>query len=91
MSDRIQAYVGSIIAAFLFGATFVVVKEAVVSLPPLSFVGSTPFEGSPIPPTSVLPALIGTGVIIAAGAFLLQVRAQKVIGPSRRTSSQLNR
>ncbi|MEA2023658.1 MAG: DMT family transporter [Actinomycetota bacterium] len=197
MSQRMQAYVGLVVAAFLFGATFVVVKEAVVAMPPLAFVGwrfllgaavlflfarphgrsiwidglmagillfigfasqtagltsttasnsglitglyvvftpllaaavrrrapavstvfgaflsviglgfltitagfglnsgdiltivfglasSSLFEGFPLPSPSVLPALIGTGVIVAAGAFLLQVRAQTVIGPSR--------
>ena len=49
----------------------------------LSLVGSALFEGFPLPSASVVPALIGTGVIVAAGAFLLQVRAQTVIGPSR--------
>jgi len=39
MSHRVQAYVGLIVAAFLFGPTFVVIKQAIVTLPPLAFVG----------------------------------------------------
>jgi len=60
---------------------FTAIQLLVVAL--LSFAGSALFEGFPLPSTSVLPALIGTGALVAAGAFLLQVRAQTVIGPSR--------
>jgi drug/metabolite transporter (DMT)-like permease len=60
---------------------FTAVQLLVVAL--LALAGSAIFEGFPLPSASVLPALIGTGVIVAAGAFLLQVRAQTVIGPSR--------
>ena len=60
---------------------FTAIQLLVVAV--LSLAGSALFEGFPLPSTSVLPALIGTGVIVAAGAFLLQVRAQTVIGPSR--------
>ena len=49
----------------------------------LALISSAIFEGLPLPPTSVVPALIGTGVIVSAGAFLLHVSAQQVIGPSR--------
>ena len=38
MSER-AAYVALIAAALLFGSTFVVVKDAVESFPPLAFVG----------------------------------------------------
>ena len=31
----------------------------------------------------MLPALIGTGVVVSAGAFMLHVSGQRVIGPSR--------
>ncbi|MEA2010321.1 MAG: DMT family transporter [Actinomycetota bacterium] len=60
---------------------FTAIQLLVVAL--LSLVGSAIFEGFPLPTISVLPALIGTGVMVSAGAFLLQIRAQKVIGPSR--------
>ena len=60
---------------------FTAVQLLVVAV--LSLAGSAIFEGFPLPSASVLPALIGTGAIVAAGAFLLQVRAQTVIGPSR--------
>ena len=60
---------------------FTAIQLAVVAV--FSLVGSALFEGFPLPSASVVPALIGTGVIVAAGAFLLQVRAQTVIGPSR--------
>lgn len=60
---------------------FTAVQLLVVAL--LSLSGSAVFEEFPLPSASVLPALIGTGVIVSAGAFLLQVRAQRVIGPSK--------
>ena len=60
---------------------FTAIQLLVVAV--LSLAGSAIFEGFPLPSASVLPALIGTGAIVAAGAFLLQVRAQTVIGPSR--------
>lgn len=60
---------------------FTAIQLLVVAV--LALAGSAIFEGFPLPPTSVLPALIGTGALVAAGAFLLQVRAQTVIGPSR--------
>jgi len=60
---------------------FTAIQLLVVAV--LALVGSALFEGFPLPSTSVLPALIGTGAIVAAGAFLLQVRAQTGIGPSR--------
>ncbi|MEN8112911.1 MAG: DMT family transporter [Actinomycetota bacterium] len=49
----------------------------------LSLLASAIFEGFPLPDRSVLPALIGTGVIVSGGAFLMQVAAQRVLGPSR--------
>jgi len=60
---------------------FTAIQLLVVAL--LSLAGSAVFEGFPLPSASVVPALIGTGVIVSAGAFLLQVRAQRVMGPSR--------
>ena len=44
---------------------------------------SAAFEGLALPPASVIPALVGTGVFVSAGAFMLHVSAQRVIGPSR--------
>lgn len=60
---------------------FTAIQLFVVAI--LSLTGSAVFEGFPLPSASVLPAWIGTGVIVAAGAFLLQVRAQTAIGPGR--------
>lgn len=60
---------------------FTAIQLLVVAV--LSLAGSVMFEGFPLPSASVIPALIGTGVIVSAGAFLLQIRAQTVIGPSR--------
>lgn len=40
-------------------------------------------EGLPLPPAEAWPALLMTGLAVSAGAFLLQVWAQTVIGPSR--------
>jgi len=36
MTDRKRAYLGLFVAAFLFGVTFVVIKGAVVTLPPFA-------------------------------------------------------
>ncbi len=40
-------------------------------------------EDLPLPTTDVLPALLMTGLIVTAGAFLMQVWSQTIIGPSR--------
>jgi drug/metabolite transporter (DMT)-like permease len=40
-------------------------------------------EGFPLPDASVWPAVIGTGLLVSGGAFLLQVWSQTVIGPAR--------
>jgi drug/metabolite transporter (DMT)-like permease len=39
--------------------------------------------GIAIPPTAAWPTLIATGLVVTAGAFLIQVWAQTIIGPSR--------
>lgn len=49
----------------------------------LSLAASAAFEGFPLPDRSVLPALIGTGILVSAGAFIMQIAAQRVLGPSR--------
>jgi len=40
-------------------------------------------EGIPLPSTDILPALLMTGLVVTAGAFLMQVWSQTVIGPAR--------
>jgi len=40
-------------------------------------------EGLPLPTTDVLPALLLTGLAVTAGAFLMQVWSQTVIGAAR--------
>jgi drug/metabolite transporter (DMT)-like permease len=44
---------------------------------------SAVLEGLRLPPGKVWPALLLTGLAVSAGAFLLQVWSQTVIGPSR--------
>jgi drug/metabolite transporter (DMT)-like permease len=40
-------------------------------------------EGLPLPPAGSWPALLITGLAVSAGAFLIQVWSQTIIGPSR--------
>ncbi len=49
----------------------------------LALAGSALTEGFPLPGGEVLTALLLTGLVVSAGAFLLQVWSQTVIGPSR--------
>lgn len=37
----------------------------------------------PMPPTATIPALVGTGLVVSAGGFFLQVWSQTVVGPAR--------
>lgn len=60
---------------------FTAIQLLVVAV--FGLVASAIFEGLPLPVASVLPALFGTGVVVSAGAFMLHVSAQRVIGPSR--------
>jgi drug/metabolite transporter (DMT)-like permease len=60
---------------------FTAIQLLVVAV--LGLGSSAVFEGFPLPPPSVIPALVATGVVVSAGAFLMQVDAQTVIGPSR--------
>jgi drug/metabolite transporter (DMT)-like permease len=60
---------------------FTAIQLLVVAV--LGLVASAVFEGLPLPGAAVLPAVIGTGVVVSAGAFMLHVSAQRVIGPSR--------
>lgn len=49
----------------------------------LGLVASAISEGFPLPTTLAIPAFAGTGEIVSAGAFMMHVAAQRVIGPSR--------
>jgi drug/metabolite transporter (DMT)-like permease len=40
-------------------------------------------ERAPLPPASALPTLLATAILVTCGAFLMQVWAQTVVGPSR--------
>lgn len=40
-------------------------------------------EHPPWPPPEVWPTLLSTALIVTCGAFLIQVRAQSIVGPSR--------
>ncbi len=60
---------------------FTVVQLLVTAVAGLAL--SIPFEGMPVPPRSVWPALALTGVAVSALAFLLQVWAQTQVGPGR--------
>jgi drug/metabolite transporter (DMT)-like permease len=46
-------------------------------------IGAASFEGMPLPGPASWPALLLTGLAVSAGAFLLQVWSQTVIGASR--------
>jgi drug/metabolite transporter (DMT)-like permease len=49
----------------------------------LSLAAAAWFEGFPLPSRQVVAPLLLTGLVVSAGAFLLQVWSQTVIGPSR--------
>ena len=49
----------------------------------LALAASAITEGFPLPNRSVLGALLLTGIVVSAGAFLIQVGSQRIIGPSR--------
>ncbi len=60
---------------------FTVVQLFVTAVAGLAL--SWPLEGMPLPAPSVWPALILTGLVVSALAFLLQVWAQTQVGPAR--------
>ncbi len=71
------AYLALVVASFLFGATFVVIKEAITTLPPLSFVGWRFLIGSAVLLALVRPRTarlwrdgVGAGVLLFAGYAL---------------------
>jgi drug/metabolite transporter (DMT)-like permease len=59
---------------------FTTVQLAVTAV--LAFVLGFAVEGPGLPPSSVWGALLLTGLAISAGAFLLQIWAQTVVGPT---------
>ena len=80
------AFAAHIVALARFAPRHAVVPFTAIQLLVVALFGlaaSAVFEGLPLPVASVVPALIGTGVIVSAGAFMLHVSAQRVIGPSR--------
>jgi drug/metabolite transporter (DMT)-like permease len=59
---------------------FTTVQLAVTAV--LAFVLGFAVEGPGLPPSSVWGALLLTGLAVSAGAFLLQIWAQTVVGPT---------
>jgi drug/metabolite transporter (DMT)-like permease len=49
----------------------------------LAFAAAFWLEGIEVPPAEVLPGLLGTALAVSAGAYLLQIWAQTVVGASR--------
>lgn len=60
---------------------FTAVQLAIVAVAGLAI--SVVFESAPFPPRDVWPTLLATGLIVTGGAFLIQVWAQTIVGPSR--------
>jgi drug/metabolite transporter (DMT)-like permease len=60
---------------------FTAIQLLVVAV--MGLAASAAFEGFPLPDAEVIPAIVITGVLVSAGAFMMQVNAQRVIGPSR--------
>jgi len=60
---------------------FTAIQLLVVAV--MGLAASAAFEGFPVPDAAVVPAIVVTGVLVSAGAFMMQVNAQRVIGPSR--------
>ena len=60
---------------------FTAAQLAVTGILGLAF--SLPLEGLPLPSGRVWPALLVTGVLVSAGAFLAQVWAQTQVGPGQ--------
>ncbi len=60
---------------------FTAVQLVVVAVAGLGL--SAVLESAPFPPADVWPTLLATGLIVTGGAFLIQVWAQTIVGPSR--------
>ncbi len=60
---------------------FTAVQLTVVAVAGLAW--SALAEDAPFPPQSVWPTLLATGLVVTGGAFLIQVWAQTIVGPSR--------
>ncbi len=60
---------------------FTAVQLTIVAVAGLA--ASAAFERAPFPPQDAWPTLLATGLIVTSGAFLIQVWAQTIVGPSR--------
>lgn len=60
---------------------FTAVQLAVTAILGLSW--SAVAEGLPLPSAATWPAVLGTGLVVSAGAYLLQVWSQTIVGPAR--------
>ena len=80
------AFAAHIVALGRFAPRHPVVSLTAIQILTVAVLGlasSAVFEGFALPTASVIPALVGTGVIVSAGAFMMHVAAQRVVGPSR--------
>jgi drug/metabolite transporter (DMT)-like permease len=80
------SFAGHIVALDRFAARHPVVAytaaqllvTAVIAIP-----AALLFEGLPAPTAAVVPALLITAIGVSAGAYLLQIWAQTIVGPAR--------
>ncbi len=80
------AFAAHIVALGRFAPRHPVVSLTAIQILTVAVLGlasSAVFEGFALPTASVIPTLVGTGVIVSAGAFMMHVAAQRVVGPSR--------
>jgi drug/metabolite transporter (DMT)-like permease len=88
MRRTLPAYLALVLAAFLFGSTFVVVKDAIVRIPPLAFIGWRFLLGAGALLVLVRPrrpALWRHGTV--AGLFLFAGYALQTLGLERTSAS----
>lgn len=80
------AYAGHILYLSRAASNHPVIAFTAVQLLVVAVAGltvSAVFEPWGVPSGAGLAAVVGTGIVVSAGAFLLQVWAQTVLGPSR--------
>ncbi|HEX5631028.1 MAG TPA: DMT family transporter, partial [Acidimicrobiia bacterium] len=80
------AYAGHILYLSRAASNHPVIAFTAVQLLVVAVAGlavSAVFEPWEVPSGATLVAVVGTGVVVSGGAFLLQVWAQTVLGPSR--------
>lgn len=80
------AFAGHIVALARFASRHPVVPFTACQLlvtSGLAFVTSTVLEGWQVPTSRQVPSLLITAIAVSAGAYLLQIWAQTVIGPAR--------